>query len=187
MKKELYVSYAWGGQSETVYNKISVACVTNKIKLTSDKTDLNFRELISSFMQRLGQSNHVVVVISDRYLKSANCMFELLEISKNGDFKKRIFPIVLKSASIYDPLGIIKYIKYWERKIDALNLAMSSLTNHGNLQGIRNTLDLYIKIRELFASITDILKDMKCERLDFHLANDFQLIFDSVKARKKNP
>lgn len=178
MEKEFFVSYAWGGESEIVYTKLKAACESKGIILTSDKTDLNFKELISSFMQRLGQGDYIVIILSENYLKSPNCLFELLEISKNGNFNTRIFPIVLKSANIFDPIGIIKYIKYWEKRIDALNIAMGSLKNQGNLQGLRDTLDLYIKIRELFASITNIIKDMNCERLEFHLGNNFKEIFD---------
>jgi hypothetical protein len=46
----------------------------------------------------------VIVVLSDKYLKSENCMFELVEIAKHGNFVDRIFPVVLSSANIYDPV-----------------------------------------------------------------------------------
>ena len=37
-------------------------------------------------MQQIGQGKCVIAVISDSYLKSENCMFELVEIAKNGIF-----------------------------------------------------------------------------------------------------
>jgi internalin A len=51
--------------------------------------------LIKEFMQRIEKGKCVIVVISDRYLKSPNCMYERVQIANNGEFDNRIFPIVL--------------------------------------------------------------------------------------------
>ena len=45
----------------------------------------------------------MIVVVSDKYLRSPNCMFELVEIAENQQFHDRVFPIVLVDANIYDP------------------------------------------------------------------------------------
>lgn len=51
-------------------------------------------------MERIGRGKGVIVVISEKYLKSENCMFELVQISKHQQFADRIFPIVLNNANI---------------------------------------------------------------------------------------
>ncbi|WP_446375806.1 toll/interleukin-1 receptor domain-containing protein [Coleofasciculus sp. E2-BRE-01] len=51
--------------------------------------------MIKEFMQRIEKGKCLIVVISDRYLKSPNCMYELVQIVNNGEFDNRIFPIVL--------------------------------------------------------------------------------------------
>ena len=71
-------------------------------------------------MERIGQGNCVIVVVSDKYLRSQNCMFELVEIADNKQFHDRIFPIVLADADIYDPIKRIEYVKYWEDKRNEL-------------------------------------------------------------------
>ena len=68
--------------------------------------------MIRDFMQQIGRGHAVIVVISDKYLKSPNCMFELVEITRNKDFFDRVFPIVLADADIYNPVNRIRYIKY---------------------------------------------------------------------------
>ena len=55
-----------------------------------DKRDLGYKGMIEDFMQEIGRGHAVVVVISDKYLKSPNCMFELVEIVKNKDVRDRI-------------------------------------------------------------------------------------------------
>ncbi|MDA0867804.1 MAG: TIR domain-containing protein, partial [Cyanobacteria bacterium] len=113
--KAVFISYAWGGDSEAMANHIDQTFATTDITLIRDKRDLGFKGRIKAFMEQIGQGNAVVVVISDKYLKSENCMFELVEIAANGDFYDRIFPIVLPDAQIYKPVQRIRYIKHWEQ------------------------------------------------------------------------
>ena len=43
-------------------------------------------------MQEIGRGRCIITVISDKYLKSPNCMYELVQIAENGQFYDRIFP-----------------------------------------------------------------------------------------------
>jgi len=49
--------------------------------------DLGYKGLISEFMQKIRQGDCIVVVVSDKYLKSPFYMYELLEISRNLHFR----------------------------------------------------------------------------------------------------
>ena len=113
---EIFLSYAWGGESETIVNDLDSAFKAKGIVLIRDKRDLGFKGMITEFMQRIGKGQAVVVVISDKYLKSPYCMFELLEIYRNLDFKERIFPIVLSDANIFDPEPRMEYYEVWKLK-----------------------------------------------------------------------
>jgi len=110
--KEIFVSYAWGGESETIVNQIDKAFQEKGISIIRDKRDLGFKGLITDFMKQIGTGRAVVTVISDKYLKSPYCMFELLEIHRNLNFAERIFPIVLKDATIFDPIPLLSYLKH---------------------------------------------------------------------------
>ncbi|MCA2618435.1 MULTISPECIES: hypothetical protein [unclassified Microcystis] len=95
---------------------------------------------------RLG-GNCVLLVISDKYLKSSNCMFELIESAKNGDFYACIFPIVLPDAKIYNPKDRLKCTQYWETQSNELEETMKQggLTNR---RGIIDDLNLYTVIQK---------------------------------------
>ena len=67
-------------------------------------------------MKKIGAGKAVVVVISDKYLKSPYCMFELMEIYRNHNFTERIFPIVLEDADIFEPLSKLEYLSFWRKK-----------------------------------------------------------------------
>ena len=177
---EIYISYAWGGDSEKLVNQIDQEFQERGVNFIRDKKDLGFKGRIKEFMRDIGKGKFVIVVISDKYLKSANCMFELIEVSKNGQFYQRILPILLQDAQIYDPVKRLTYIQYWENKINELSESMKSV-NQANLQGIREELDFYTEIRATIAKLADVLKDMNTLTPDLHLKSNFESIFQSIK------
>lgn len=140
------------------------------------------QRLISSFMSQLGNGKCVVLVISDEYLKSENCMFELLEVVSHGDFYNRVFPIILESARFYRPIDRIEYIRYWETMADDLNASMSTMASQANLQGIRESLDSKTLYRASIAELTLLLSDMNNFSVDTHLSNSFKDISELVES-----
>jgi hypothetical protein len=180
----IFISYAWGGEPEEVVNKIDAILQQRGLKITRDKRDLGYKGSIKEFMERIGQGNCVIVVVSDKYLRSPNCMFELVEIADNKQFHDRIFPIVLADANIYDPIKRIEYVKYWEVKRAELAEAMKTL-DPANLQGIRDDMDLYDRIRDKVSGLTSILKDMNTLTSEMHQDANFSHLYDAIEKRMK--
>lgn len=143
---------------------------------------MKYKDAISDFMRSLGRGKAVVVVLSKAYLESKSCMFELGEISANGDFRNRVFPIVLPDAKIYDSEDRLGYIEFWEQKVARLKSRMHQVGSE-NLQGIREDLDLYVEIRNTLARITDILRDMNTLTLDQHLSSNFEELTRALDKR----
>jgi hypothetical protein len=133
-------------------------------------------------MQQIGRGSAVVVVISDKYLRSPNCMYELVEIARNRDIHDRIFPIVLADADIYDPVNRIKYIKYWEDKNKELDEAMKQVS-YANLQGLREERDSYDEIRDNISNLTFLLKDMNTLTPEMHENSNFAIMVSALKRR----
>lgn len=180
--KEVFISYAWGGDSEAIVNQLDQAFQNKGITLVRDKRDLGYKERIKKFMQRIGRGKCVVVVISEKYLKSENCMYELVQIAKNGEFYDCIFPIVLNDANIYKPIQRLQYVQHWEAQIYDLNEAMKTV-NAANLQGFRDDIDLYTEIRGTIAGLIDILKDMNTLTPEMHAESGFDELFQAVERK----
>ena len=178
--RELFISYAWGGDSESIANKIDKTFESMDINLIRDKRDLGFKGRITAFMEEIGKGNAVISIISDKYLKSENCMFELVEIAANGDFYDRIFPIVLEDAQIYKPIKRIRYIQHWEQEIAELEEAMKTVSA-ANMQGFRESIDLYTRIRATIAELTETLKDMNTLTPEIHTDSGFAELISAIK------
>jgi hypothetical protein len=141
----VFVSYAWGGDSETVVDRIEQAFQARGVRVVRDKKDAGYKSDIAAFMQRLSRGDQVIVVVSDRYLKSQFCMAELVGIadsSRSGDdFVKRIYPVVLEDAQLFRPIERLQYVRHWEKERDELDREMRSV-DQNNLEGFRDDIDL---------------------------------------------
>ena len=184
-EQAVFISYAWGGEREEIVNQIDQALQSRGLKIIRDKRDLGYKGSISEFMERIWQGNCVIVVISDKYLRSQNCMFELVEIAEGKQFHDRIFPVVLNDANIYDPMKRIEYVKYWEVKRSELAEAMRTL-DPANLQGIRDDMDLYDRIRDKISGLASTLKDMNTLTPDMHKDSDFHELYEGIVMRMQN-
>lgn len=178
----VFISYAWGGESERIVNELDADLQAKGILVVRDKRDLAFKGMIRDFMRQFGRGHAVIVVISDKYLKSPNCMFELVEIARNKDLYDRVFPIVLGDADIYDPVNRIKYIKHWENKIKELDEAMKSVSA-ANLQGMREELDSYDEIRDNVSNLTFFLKDMNTLTAEIQESSNFASLISELEKR----
>lgn len=183
-EQTVFVSYAWGGEREEIVNQIDQSLQERGINITRDKRDLGYKGSIKEFMERIGQGHCIIVVVSDKYLRSPNCMFELVEIAENKQFHDRIFPVVLTDADIYDPVKRLEYVKHWETKRSELAEAMRSV-DPANLHGIREDIDMYDRIRDKVSGLTSILKDMNTLTPEMHRESNFSHLYDAIEKRIK--
>jgi hypothetical protein len=180
-ENSVFVSYAWGGESERTVDELEQAFSKRGIHIVRDKKDIEYKGSIEEFEQRIAKGECVILVISDEYLKSEHCMYELVEVAKNQNLRKRIFPIVLDDARIYRPVDRLAYIKYWEEKGKQLNQAIKDVEMLSNLAGISSGLDKYVYIRANFDYLTEALSDMNTLTPELHAASGFSTLIGAVE------
>jgi len=181
-EKAVFISYAWAGEREEIVNQIDESLKQRGIKIIRDKRELGYKGSIQEFMERIGRGSCIIIVVSDKYLRSPNCMFELLEIADNLQFYDRVFPIVLSDANIYDPVQRIEYVKHWETKREELARAIKTV-DPANLQGIRDDMDRYDRIRDRISGLTSILKDMNTLTPEMHQDTNFGILYSALEKR----
>jgi internalin A len=179
VQPEVFVSYKWEGDSEALVDEIQRTMEARGVLVTRDKSEIRYRDSIQQFMRRLGAGKCIIVILSKEYLQSKYCMFELTEIASRPEFASRVYPVVMKDAAIFDPITRIQYIKYWEDQRLALDQAMRQVGQE-NLQGIREELDLYEKIRNTIAGIMNVLADMNTLTPETHKDTDFDQLYTQL-------
>lgn len=182
--EEIFLSYAWGDPSETgesreaIVDRLYETLSLRRLRVVRDKRDNGYRKIISDFMRRIGQGRLVVVVISDKYLRSPYCMYELLDVYQNGAFHERVFPIVLGDTAVYDLADRLRYVKYWKDKkkeIEDLitDIGLDAFSSVGTFKEydlfyrrIFNNVDKLLKLLADWNSLTpQLLEENKFEHL----------------------
>jgi len=179
--KKIYISYAHKGNGKGFTDSLDNAFQAKGVSIVRDIKAVKYRESFKHYMKELGAGDYIIVVVDKCYLESHNCMFELMEVYKNKQFRARIYPLVLPCAGIYDVLKRVEYITFWEEKVQKLDAAINNVSSNAHLQGIREELDLYSDIRHTFATIADILTDMNARSLTSHEAEDYKTIFEAIQ------
>ncbi|HPN70478.1 MAG TPA: toll/interleukin-1 receptor domain-containing protein [Saprospiraceae bacterium] len=177
----IYISHAWGGESEIITQQIVERFKKENLNITLDKNDLGYRESITKFMENLGQADAIVLVISNKYLHSEYCMFELLQIYDNKNILERIFPVVLDEVSIAKSTDRLELVKYWENQSTELETKIRELQSLGHIDGITDDLNLYYNIRNKIAKLTSILKDINTLNVGTHRDSGFNHLVTSVQ------
>lgn len=95
-------------------NEVDNALYIKGIRVTRDIRDVQCSQSFKEFMRSIGNHDIVLMLISDQYLKSQACMFEVIETMKESNYKERIITIV--DDDVCFDLDGITYLKYWEEK-----------------------------------------------------------------------
>jgi hypothetical protein len=151
----VFISYASGIEDQFV-EKLYELLVQKGFDTRIDKVDLAYRESVGNYIEKLGEGSAVVVIVSDKYLRSPWCMWELLKIYEAKEFRERVFPIVLGDANIMSGVGRLAYAAYWEYSRNKLDAAMRAVDP---LSIAPETVEEGKRIRE-FAGKVDLLASM---------------------------
>lgn len=130
-EKTLFLSYCQ--KDSDIANMIEGGLaphINGKARISRDIRDVEYHESFKKFMQTIEMHDFVIMIISDHYLKSRNCMFEVLEVIKDSQFQKKLAFIVLSDgdiqyyqdqalpsigAKVYSLEGQTTYSLYWAK------------------------------------------------------------------------
>lgn len=175
---KIFLSYSW--KNNSIADEIDNTFRKFGINFQRDVRDIEFRDSIKEFMKKIGKSNYVIMIISDEFLKSPNCMYEVMELTNSKNYKKRILPIVLTNAKIYNKIEQVQYIQYWENVLDKIKEKISEVKlEHAT------GLDEHLKvINNICSNISEFLKDISDinnKTYDDHKASNFKEILRILK------
>ena len=127
--KTIFISYSWNDRDIVDKIEKGLKPITQLlgISLIRDTRDLKYNESVEGFMKRVKNEDYVLMLITDNYLKSENCTFEINEFlrSRNKDSMLRITHLDNvkdndgKKIDFYNKKGteaIKHYINYWEKE-----------------------------------------------------------------------
>jgi internalin A len=168
------VSYGWNEESMALVNRLCEEASRRGKKVLRDLTGLGLGDRFTRFMQRLGTGNRVFVILSDKYLKSPNCMYELLEIWRNSkmadeEFLRRILVYRLPDAKMSTPLERARCAKYWKEQFTELDAlvreAGADLLGEADFKSYKLMQDFAHRVGDMLALIADTLQPRNFDEL----------------------
>jgi tetratricopeptide (TPR) repeat protein len=124
-KAKLFISYSWSTKeiAEKIYNDLTLV----GLEVLKDNHELKYTDRISDFMKSIKRTDYALLIINDGYLKSKNCMIEVLEHLKIDSAWDKTLPVVFSDTNIYTTLDRIYYINYWESQTRKISEALNSI------------------------------------------------------------
>lgn len=158
-KKDLpsvFVSYNHGSSDFVDKIEKSLAGICN---IKRDKNEIGDWESISDFMKTIRKEDFAVLVISDSYLKSTACLFEVIQLMKDENWDKHTMYVIMDDAkTLYSLGGQLDYIQYWEnhykdiyKKIEQLPLE----STHKQIEQLSKITTIKNEIGEFLNKVSD--------------------------------
>lgn len=193
-KPTIFFSYATGDEHEEGESREKIvdelySCLEaeGKYLLKRDKKDIHYRKSIKSFMKAMGKGEFIVVVISEKYLKSPLCMFELLEIYKRSnsdmdEFIEKIFPIVLDDAKIRDHNERVQYREFWTERVESLDYLIK-IGGIKAVQAIGEDIHIWEEIKNNISNLVNIIREINVSNPQNLAQNNFEIIKAAIEER----
>lgn len=184
MDKKIFLSYCQKNKNEA--DVIDAAFSRKGIELTRDERDLEYKEEIEKFMQKIREHDFAILLISHEYLLSPNCMYEFLEVLKEKDCKEKMLPIIL-GHNFYDSNCRIKYSEQWKNKVEKVENEMRQLSAKEmwiSLGSKSEELKKYKKIELEIDSIINELQKRKMLNFFDEQKSNFNAIFKKIEMKK---
>lgn len=171
---ELFISYSWREESKDLVDEFCIKAEGKDMHVIRDINALKTGDSISAFMRRIGEGKRVVVILSDAYLKSDNCMFELHEIWRTSKtdpetFRLRVKAFAMKDAKIYDLLDRLEYATYWKDKFEKVKTVIdqhgATVLGEKGYQEFERIQEFYLHVNSMLTEVADTLNPQNIDEL----------------------
>jgi internalin A len=189
---EIFISFAWGDDSSQgahqrteVVDLICERLGKEGWNILRDKTEMRPGDLISGFMKRIGLADHIIVVLSDKYLRSPYCMTELYTIYQRSvgekeDFLRRIIPLRLDDARIGTWRDRLVFTKHWRSEFEEMELHFKDLAEP-DFRLYKAMQEWHNRIGDMLAYVNDVLTPIGFDDI---VREDFVALRQMLKERR---
>ena len=128
--RKVAVSYAWkteaGGASAGQVEAFCQFLAARDVAVLRDVQGMKLGDSLSGFMREIGTSRFLCVFLSEPYLRSPNCMYELLVAWETGRHQPEVLRKQMKvwvmpdARDTYKPEGRIKWTEFWKGERDRM-------------------------------------------------------------------
>ena len=177
-KPKIFLSYSH--KDKEIADKVDKFFISKNIRLTRDARDAPPYSDLKKFMDTIRDHDYVIMLISDTYLKSINCMYEVIQFIQEKKYIEKTFPIIIdKKTDIFKKEKHIDYINFWQNKYKRFRDKINDLENTGTAQS-HVELDKIDKIQSNIGEFLSKIADLNCFSLDKLESTNYKAILDKI-------
>ena len=177
-KSKIFLSYCH--KDKKIADRVDGFFISKNIRLTRDERDVLPYSDLKKFMDTIRDHDYVILLISDAYLKSTNCMYEVIQFIQERNYIDRTFPIVIDNeATIFDNSKHGKYLRYWQNKYKKLGDEIKALQCTGT-SPLHKELDKIDKIQSNIGEFLSKIVGLNCFPLDKLESTNYKTILDKI-------
>lgn len=160
------VYFSYSRVSSTKLVKVICASLDAKdIEYSLDMIDLDAQSSIKEYERAIGNGGFVIVILSDEYFKSPDCMYEMSALVRRGDIRERVLFVADLGAVKRNKKSHDIIFKQWKKKyqdykdIDPTDVSMTQ--ERGYIEQIIQCFpEFWIHVKDDIALLaTDVEKD----------------------------
>lgn len=177
-KPNIFLSYSH--KDKEIADRVDKFFISKNIRLTRDVRDAPAYSSLKRFMDTIRDHDYVILLISDAYLKSINCMYEVIQFIQEKKYIEKTFPIIIdKQADIFNKVKHIDYISFWQNRYKCFRNKINKLENTGTAQS-HVELDKIDRIQSNIGEFLDKIADLKCFPLVELESANYKVILDKI-------
>ena len=189
---KVFISYNHSDKSlaERIESDIEVI----GLQIIRDDRELKYTDDIESYMKSIRYCDYALVLVSDSFLKSVACMYEICEFFKDDNFRERILPIIIEDyflddkkqigARIYNNSDITSYITYWEKQESELRDKLKEI-DVLNMKGLVEELSRIKEIQRMMGEFIFTMRKMKHITFEKIISNQYSDLLEKIGLKDK--
>lgn len=177
MRQTLFISYSWGDSK--IADQIDIAFQPTGLFIKRDVREIEYKGNIKEYMEQIRKTDYSLLIISDSFLKSANCMYEVLEFIKDINYKDKILPIIVDGTKIFKADDRLEYIKYWGQKHSELNEKLKEVNTTDTLE-LYKDLKHIENIRSSIDEFMGYLAGINCHTISLLQKQNYRPLFKHI-------
>jgi len=178
--KEPNIFLSYSHKNKEIADKVDKFFISKSIRLSRDARDAPAYSSLKKFMDTIRDHDYVILLISDAYLKSINCMYEVIQFIQEKKYIEKTFPIIIdKQVDIFNKVKHVDYISFWQNRYKRFRNKINKLENTGTAQS-HVELDKIDRIQSNIGEFLNKIADLKCFPLDELESTNYKAILDKI-------
>lgn len=95
--------------------------IGGRADIKRDTKEIGAWESITEFMNSIRKQDFAILVISDNYLKSVACMYEVVQLLKDDNWLNKTMIMLGEEVNIFGLTEQLNYIAYWNEEYTKLS------------------------------------------------------------------